>query len=426
MPMKPLKRYIHIIGINSYNFYDLKVDLQKLYEKTNLIAVPETYITEIRKWDHNSKTKYFYPSKSNIDLINWLKCQEKDVILISRGDPLWFGIGRILIENFSKEELCFYPATSCLQLAFSKLKKPWQDVSFISVHGRDYSQLVKALKSRKSDLAIITDKSNKSIDLIVKNLIELDIGGFYDFWLCEELGFKNEKIREINIEKPLPKDIKDLNIIILLKREDLNKTNNPPLFGLNDDYFKSFNDRPNLITKREIRIQILADLDLPNEGVLWDIGAGSGTIGLEALRLRPNLKLFSIDKRLGTRNLIEINSEKLSVKPEKIIEEDINKILQDKFENTLMIPNRVIIGGCDKTTKILIIEELSKLKTRDLLIVVPIITLESLQKVKLIFEDNGFKTSFSMIQIFKGISINEGSRLEPNNPVFILKAIKKR
>ena len=422
--MTPTKRNIHIVGINSYALSDLKIDLKKLFKKTNNIAVPESYINEIKKWDKKN-TKNFYPSKSNFELIKWLKVQKKDVIIISRGDPLWFGIGRILVENFSQEELSFYPATSSLQLAFSKLKKPWQDTSFISVHGRDHSQLIKSLKSRKSDIAIITEKGNKSVDLIVKNLIELDIVDFYDFWLCEDLGFANEKIREINITKPIPNDIKDLNIIVLLKREKINKTYNSPLFGLSDDFFKSFDDRPNLLTKREVRIQILADLDLPKEGVLWDIGAGSGTIGLEALRLRPNLKLFSIDKRFGTKSLIESNSERLLVKPEKVIEEDINIILQDKFENNLMIPNRVILGGCDKKTKIQVIEKLSRLKTKELLIIVPIITLESLQKVKIIFENNNFKTSFVMIQVFKGITINDGSRLEPSNPVFILKAIKK-
>jgi len=178
------------------------------------------------------------------------------------------------------------------------------------------------------------------------------------------------------------------------------------------------------MTKREVRIQILADLDLPKQGILWDVGAGTGTIGLEALRLRPKLKLFSIDKRLGTKNLINTNSKRLSVRPKKIFEEDINNLLKKKFEKILGIPKRVIIGGCDSATKISIIEKLSTFKIKDLLIVVPIITYESLQEIKNKFEDNDYETSFIMIQIYKGITIAEGSRLEPNNPVFILRGKK--
>ena len=423
--MKVNKKTIYVIGINSFNFEDLKLNLQNLFHETNYIAAPDIFIEKIKKWDKSEGTqKIFFSSRSDNKLINWLKNQNCNVILISRGDPLWFGIGRILVENFSKEELCFYPGTSSLQLAFSKLKKTWQDSSFISVHGRDYSKLIKALKSRKSNLAIVTDKKSKSVNLIKKILIELNLENHYDFWLCEELGFKEEKIRLINLRKKLPEKISDLNIIVLLKKECSQKNQNLPLFGLNDDIFKSFDDRPNLMTKREVRIQILADLDLPKEGILWDVGAGTGTIGLEALRLRPKLQLFSIDKRLGTKNLINTNSKILSVRPKKIFEEDINNLLREKFEKILGIPNRVIIGGCDSATKISIIERLSPLKIENLLIVVPIITYESLQEIKNKFEDNDYETSFIMIQIYKGITIAEGSRLEPNNPVFILRGKK--
>ena len=61
-------------------------------------------------------------------------------------------------------------------------------------------------------------------------------------------------------------------------------------------FYLTHNDRPNLITKREVRIQVLADLELPQTGIIWDVGAGAGTIGLEALRIRPNLKLLCIEK----------------------------------------------------------------------------------------------------------------------------------
>ena len=74
--------------------------------------------------------------------------------------------------------------------------------------------------------------------------------------------------------------------------------NELPLFGINDGVFIQHEDRPGLMTKREIRIQILADLELPMEGVIWDIGAGVGSIGIEALRIRPKLKLLSIEKRM--------------------------------------------------------------------------------------------------------------------------------
>ena len=110
--MTEVNRKIHIVGINSYLFEDLPSKLQDLFIKTGNIAVPNSYFKEIKSWSENDleKKKLFFSSNSNKELVNWLRSQKTDFILISRGDPLWFGIGRILLENFSKDELNFYPS----------------------------------------------------------------------------------------------------------------------------------------------------------------------------------------------------------------------------------------------------------------------------------------------------------------------------
>jgi len=424
--MTEKKRKIHVVGIDSYKFEDLPLKLQNLFLETVSIAVPNSYFEKIKSWSQNNleKKKSFFASKSNNELINWLKSQKSDVILISRGDPLWFGIGRILLENFSKEELSFYPSNTCIQIAFSKLKIPWQDTVNVSIHGRDSTKLVEALKLRPSSLAIITDSSNKSLEIIQKNLSELNLIDSYDFWLCEEIGFDNENIRNLNLKESLPTDISSLNIIVLTKKKKNYSNDNLPLFGISDHIFKTFDDRPNLLTKREVRIQILADLELPKNGVIWDIGAGCGSIGLEALKLRPNLDLFCIDKRFGSKALILENSERLGVKPKFICEEDINNILNTKNLSPFEKPNRLVIGGCDKKTKLQIINALDQWMSIGDIIVIPIIDFQTIKELKEELEDKNFKTNLNLIQTYKSLSISEGMRLEPNNPVFLLKGKK--
>ena len=212
--MAEFNRKIHVVGINSYKFGDLSPKLQDLFLKTGNVAVPNSYFEEIKFWNEKyfGKSKSLFSSNSNHELFNWLRSQKTDVILISRGDPLWFGIGRILLENFSKDELSFYPSNTCIQLAFSKLKIPWQDSVNLSIHGRDSTKLVEALKARPTRLAIITDSNNKSLEIIQKNLLELHLIDFYDFWLCEEIGFDNEKIRKLNLKESLPSDLSLIHI----------------------------------------------------------------------------------------------------------------------------------------------------------------------------------------------------------------------
>jgi len=424
--MTEKKRKIHVLGINSYKFEDLPLKLQNLFLETVSIAVPNSYFEKIKSWSQINleKKKSFFASKSNNELINWLKSQKSDVILISRGDPLWFGIGRILLENFSKEELSFYPSNTCIQIAFSKLKIPWQDTVNVSIHGRDTTRLVEALKARPSSLAIITDSHNKSLDIIKKNLFELNLIDFYDFWLCEEIGFDNENIRKLNLKESLPSDISSLNIVVLTKTKKIFSNNDIPLFGINDSIFKTFDDRPNLLTKREVRVQILADLELPTNGVIWDIGAGCGSIGLEALKLSPHLDLFCIDKRIGSKELILENSKRLDVNPKFIFEEDINYTLNMNNLSSLEKPNRLIIGGCDKKTKLQIINKLAQGMDIGDIIVIPIIDIQTIKELKEELEDKNFKTNLNLIQTYKSLSISEGMRLEPNNPVFLLKGEK--
>jgi len=424
--MTEVNRKIHVIGINSYKFEDLSFKLQKLFLETENIAVPNSYFKEIKSWSKNGllKKKSFFSSKSNNELLNWLRSQETDVILISRGDPLWFGIGRILLENFSKNELSFYPSNTCIQLAFSKLKIPWQDTINVSIHGRDSTKLVEALKTKPSSLAIITDAKNKSLEIIKKNLSELNLIDYYNFWLCEEIGFDNENIRKLNLKESLPSDISSLNIVVLTKTKKNHSINNLPLFGISDHIFKTYDDRPNLFTKREVRVQIIADLELPKNGVIWDIGAGCGSIGLETLKLRPNLDLFCIDKRIGSKELILENSKRLGVKPKFIFEEDVNNILNKKNLSSFEKPNRLIIGGCDKKTKLQIIKKLATGMNIGDIIVIPIIDIQTIKELKEKLENKNFKTNINLIQTYKSLSISEGTRLEPNNPVFLLKGKK--
>ena len=425
--MTEIKRKIHVIGINSFEFQELSLKLQNLFIKTVNIAAPDSYLKEIQLWEgkNTKERKLFFPSKSDKNLINWLKSQHTDVILISRGDPLWFGIGRILIENFTKEELCFYPSNTCIQLAFSKLKIPWQETNIVSIHGRDSTKLIRALKTKPSNLAIITDSKNNGLEIIQNNLLELNLKDFYDFWLCEEIGFENEKIRKLNIKEKFPSNISNLNIVILLKKEEEHSETDFPLFGLSDHTFKTFEDRPNLLTKREIRIQILADLELPKNGTILDIGAGCGSIGLEALKLRPNLKLFSIDKRIGSKQLIAENAKRLGVNPKNIFEEDINNLFNSNHINLLKKANRIIIGGCDKKTKARIINQLSKNMLKGDIVIIPLIDIEAIKELREVFKENNFEINLNLIQTFKSLSISEGIRLDPNNPVFLLRGRKQ-
>ena len=117
--------------------------------------------------------------------------------MFSGGDPLWFGIGRLLIQNFPLSKLYFEPAATSFQLAFSRLGKPWQNTKWISLHGRDPFEFEKAIKKLPS-LVVLTDSNRGGAIEVYQLLDSLELQKKYEFWIFERLGYLNERITKIS------------------------------------------------------------------------------------------------------------------------------------------------------------------------------------------------------------------------------------
>jgi len=238
----------------------------------------------------------------------------------------------------------------------------------------------------------------------------------YGLWLCERLGHAAERVQTLAPSDPLPEDLDPLHLVVLLA-EAPPPPKDPghlPLFGLDDGLFLQHADRPGLMTKREVRIQVLADLELPAQGVLWDVGAGVGSIGLEALRLRPGLQLFALESRGGSRALIAANAERLGVRPAGIGEGRAPAALAE-----LPDPDRVVIGGGGQDRAAILQVVLERLRPQGV-VVIPLATLEALAELRPVLEQGGLQVRVGQLQAWRGAALADGTRLAPLNPVLVL------
>ena len=419
-------KQIHVIGIDTSSVESFFEAKKKPIFEAEIITGPQRILDSFKTWlkdknIKNHKFEFIATDKLN-DFIDLLKKGKKKTIVFSGGDPLWFGIGRLLIQNFPLSKLYFEPAATSFQLAFSRLGKPWQNTKWISLHGRDPLQLEKAIKKLPSSLVVLTDSNRGGAKEVYQLLDSLELQKKYEFWTFERLGYHNERILKISSINDFPMDLDPLHLVILLKKEEpLIQSKDLPLFGIVDSVFLQNADCPGLMTKKEVRVQILAELNLPKQGIIWDIGSGVGSIGLEALRISPNLKLVSIDKRIGSKNIINENAKRLGVKPSLIIEDEaLNIFKQHKITPSLSSPERVIIGGGGSSAH-LILEEVLKLINSTCIIIIPLISLKSISKLESILKPKAHKLSISQHQSYRGVNIGEDIRLSPLNPVFILK-----
>jgi len=416
---------INVIGVPASGISGLPLGLQELVLSAKMISGSKRLLEVLKDWlvsnGRGNALPDIFETNKTIELISWLKKRDKETVLLASGDPLWFGIGRYLLNHFPTDQLIFHPSTTSLQEAFARLGRPWQDAVWASLHGRDPDSLIKLLQKSPNAIGILTDPKKGGATEVRELLKSLDLNDKFSFWIFENLGHKKERVLKISPNEKIP-ELDPLHLVILIKEKTSKiKKKELPLFGLEDSFYSQYDDRPSLMTKREVRIQVLADLELPETGILWDIGAGIGSIGLEALRIRPKLKLLSIEKRLGGKELINANASLLSVFPAKVFEKEALDLLdKGDIPSQLKIPNRVVLGG-GNSEKLLLLDKILSLIASDGIIVIPLATLEKLDKILSLLKERGCNTKISQHQAYRGVPLLQGTRLQPMNPVFIVK-----
>ena len=416
-----------VLGCDASGVEGLSAAAQASLRAAALVAAPRRLLPQLEQWLQSSG-----PHSSGIWPGRLIASDQPDLLMeelalgfgaalqmvvLASGDPLWFGIGRLLLQRFGIERLRFQPAPTSLQLAFARIGRPWQDASWISLHGRDSEPLAAALQRRPPALAVLTDPGQGGAEAVLTLLRASGLQRAYGVWLCERLGHPEELVRRLDPELPLGDRGDPLQLVLLIAEPPAPPANpeDLPLFGIADGLWLQHVDRPGLMTKREVRIQLLADLELPARGVLWDVGAGVGSIGLEALRLRPSLALWSLERRGGSAALIAANAERLGVSPASIQEGQAPEALRG-FPD----PDRVVIGGGGRERQAVLQEVLARLRPRGV-VVIPLATLEALAELRGPLEANGLQISVSQHQSWRGAPLADGTRLAPMNPVLVLK-----
>ncbi len=228
----------------------------------------------------------------SIDLL----LKKGNVAVLASGDPLFFGIGRRVIEAFGVKQVEIVPDISFMQLACARFKMTWDDARIISLHGRECQHLAaKLLRYPKS--IIFTDATN-SPDKIAGDLLRyLEIVGAEKkkdqlrVYVAQNLAMKDERLFEGTVQEVAARSFSSVNIMIVTKSGSCN--HKPVSLGL---FEADIRHSRGLITKDEVRAITLHKLQLPAKGVFWDIGGGSGSISIEAGKLCPDLCIYSIEK----------------------------------------------------------------------------------------------------------------------------------
>lgn len=345
------------------------------------------------------------------ELLELLKTTDQQAVVLASGDPNFFGVGRFLLRNLPKERLEIFANVTSMQYAFARIKEPWDDAIFLSVHGRGMGRAIdKIVASEKA--CVLTDSINTPA-AIARELIDRGAEG-YEAWVCEELGLPGEKFTRTSIKGLLTLQHAELNLLILIRTWEPNLTQYP-LIGIDDEEFASIKK---LITRQEVRAVTLAKLQLQNDLVVWDIGAGSGSVSIEASNLVPNGKLFAIEKNPQCVAHLRDNLAKFCAHNVKLIESEAPEGLEE-----LPDPDRVFIGGAGGSLSE-IVEQVDRRLKAGGLIVINAVTLDTLGRAVELLEYHGYQVEVVCVNVARTQPLTEYKLFEAHNPIYIISAAK--
>ena len=404
---------IDVIGCDAGAPNTMAAPQRQLLNRCDCLLAPRRLLEQHKPWANTQETHSMEPLDTALAWLTQRHQQGKHCVVLTSGDPLWFGLGRALLQWFSPEDLVFYPAATSMQQLFARLKRPWQDAVWTSLHGRDADNLVVQLRRYPSALVVLTDPGQGGLADVVAILRSTQMVSCYDLWLGERLGHPTERLRQVQPDG-LPTDVDPLNLVVLLRRP--NPHDGPlPWFGLDDGVWRQHADHPGLMTKREVRVLLLAELNLPRCGVMWDLGAGVGSVGLEAMRLRPQLEVHAVERRVGAIPLIRANASTVGCDPQRLHVHGASALA---VLHKLPDPDRVLIGGGGDRQAVLE-QATARLKPGGR-IVLPLATLEAFASVQGQLRDAGLEVHSLQVQISRGCPVGGHTRLQPLNPVFIV------
>ncbi|MBZ9782415.1 precorrin-6y C5,15-methyltransferase (decarboxylating) subunit CbiE [Pseudomonas sp. REP124] len=275
--------------------------------------------------------RQLWPSPFSLESV--LAHRGESVCVLASGDPMFFGVGASLARQVASDEMLILPAPSSCSLAAARMGWPLQDVVTLSVVARPVAALNAQLASGQRLLVLSNDGSSPA--LIASLLRERGFGPSR-LTVLEHLGGESERRIDNVASDWTDEAVADLNLIAIDCIAEPGAPRLSRLAGLPDSAFK----HDGQLTKRDVRAITLARLaPMPGE-LLWDVGAGSGSIGIEWMRAHPSCRALAIESDDGRQQLIEHNRDALGVPGLQLIRGRAPQALEG-----LERPDAIFIGG---------------------------------------------------------------------------------
>lgn len=334
---------------------------------------------------------------------------EGRVAVLATGDPGFFGIVRALAERFGREDLLILPAVSSVSEAFAQAEMSWDDAVVVSVHGREPRRAVNVCRAFPK-VAVLTSPAFGPAELA-----DALAGTDRTFFVAERIReYPGERFVEGGAAEISAMIWEDPNIVLVY---DPARVVGPKAWISGAHVGRggwalpesAFEHRSGMITKPETRALVLSLLGPGPGDLIWDIGAGSGSVGIECARL--GAAALAVERDPESREHVRRNAARHGVYVD-VVEGEAPEALDGLPE-----PDAVFVGGSGGRFEEIV--HLAAAHARRA-VVLTLVGIERVVPAAEILEDEGFMVETVLLQISRVEGIGPLHRLVPAAPVFIV------
>jgi precorrin-6Y C5,15-methyltransferase (decarboxylating) len=359
--------------------------------------------------DHLIREVALFAERSDVaEEVARLADRGRRVAVLASGDPLFFGIGPWLTRRLGRERVRVYPGIGSVQLAFARLGESWHDATVLSAHGRPLRPVVeRALASSK--LAVLLDQEHTAA-VVARAFIDAGMEPHAAAWVMQRLGGPAERVVSGALGDVLDTECDPLSVLVVLR--DPARVRGPaPRLGLPDTMYARARGQ---ITKAEVRAVSLARLAPRAGDTVWDVGAGSGSVTIEAAGLCRPGTVYAVERRPEQQACVVENVRRFGVANARLVEGEAPETL-----SSLPDPDAVFVGGSGGRLTAILGACLERLRPGGRL-VANLATLEALHEATRCLAERGLSGELAQVSVARGTTVAGRTRLAALNPVFVL------
>jgi precorrin-6Y C5,15-methyltransferase (decarboxylating) len=407
---------IYIIGMGDDALEGVVAPARKLVEQAQLLLGAETTLAKIPR---TAGERLAVGSNLDEAIEAIARAADKRVVVLASGDPLFYGVARYLCDKLGKDRFEVVPHVSSMQLAFARVKESWEEAYLTNLANRPLDQVIEKIRVASKVGLFTSDTCSPKV--VAKALLDRRVD-YFSAYVCENLGSPDERVTQGELAEIATQDFSPLNVMVLVRRPNVpdrpSEAIGQRLFGNPDEAFLQSKPKQGLLTPSEVRSMALSEMDLGPTSIVWDIGAGSGSVAIEAAQIASGGTVYAVEMDPEDHQLITANAERFGVA-------NLVGVLGRAPDawNDLPDPDAIFVGGSGREISRVVELAYERLRPGGRLVAC-VGSIESVSAVHETLQRWAKDVNVWMINIARGTYQLERVRFEALNPSFLLGVVK--